>query len=68
MNDLEAYAFASTLRNLRARKGNIDPRRSYLRQGAVMLSEEGVAWVQKRLEAAFRLYGKTTSEEFQDIP
>jgi hypothetical protein len=58
MSALNADAFSATQRNVLAGVGNTDPRRAYRQQAAVELSPQGAAWLNKRLERAFALYGR----------
>ena len=62
METLGAESFASTQRNARRGEGNADPRRAYLRQPAVELSREGLAWLSERLDAAFETHGKVPAD------
>ena len=50
--------YGSTARNAAAGKGNTDPRMAIRQQPAVELSEEGAAWLRRRLEACFEAHGK----------
>jgi hypothetical protein len=61
MGTLGSDAFAPTQRNALAGNGNTDPRKSYMRKAAVMLTPQSMGWVEKRLEEAFRKHGKITA-------
>lgn len=63
MSALGANAFAPTQRNARQRVGNTDPRRAYLRQAGVELSNDGYAWLNERLEAAFQVHGNIPADD-----
>ncbi len=67
MDELGADAFASTQRNARRGKGNTNPRHAYLRQAAVELSAEGLAWLLDRLQAAFDAHGKVPQDELDAL-
>lgn len=58
METLKADAFAATQRNTAKGAGNTNPRSAYSQQAAVKLSQDGQAWLNQRLESAFRLHGK----------
>jgi len=58
MDALGADSFVPTQRNAARHDGNIDPRRAYRQQAAVELSNEGLAWLSGRLQAAFDEHGK----------
>lgn len=62
MTQLEADSFATTQANARAGKGNVDPRKAYMRQAAVRLSSEGLALVNELLDAQFQSFGKLANE------
>ena len=67
MSALEARAFASTLRNALAKKGNTDPRRAYRQQPAVELTPEAAAWITRRLERAFKQCGVVSSSVLAEV-
>ena len=67
MDVLGANAFASTQRNGLAGEGNTDPRKAYLQQAAVKLSDEGCNWLDERLNAALSLHGKVSEKELRAI-
>ena len=58
MDALGSNSFASTKRNAAKREGNTDPHRAFRQQPSVELSPEGTAWLNRRLESAFDLYGR----------
>ena len=73
MDTLGADSFAPTQRNLASGKGNTDPRRAYMQQAAVKLSDEGLSWLSERLQVAFDTHGKVPLEtldnlDWPDIP
>lgn len=57
-HQLGSDAFATTQRNEKRGYGNTDPNRAYLRQPAVELSPEGIAWVEDHLNEQFTRQGK----------
>ena len=57
MNELQEQAFATTQANAARGIGNINPRRTYMRQAAVRLSPQGVEWLNKKLDAAIARHG-----------
>ena len=67
MDALGANSFAATQRNAARGKGNTDPRRAYRQQAAVELSHEGFAWLNKRLDTAFREYGKVPDSDLANL-
>ena len=67
MDELGPLSFKSTKRNAARGEGNVDPRRAYMRQPAVALSEEGHAWVDERLEAVFATYGKIPQNQLAEL-
>jgi hypothetical protein len=67
MDELEADAFASTLRNMLLGKGNTNPRRAFQQKPAVKLSPVGSAWMKDKLEAAFARHGILESSSLQEL-
>ncbi|NUO83902.1 hypothetical protein HUU05_27815 [candidate division KSB1 bacterium] len=65
MDALKFDSFATTQRNAASRKGNTDPRKAYIRQPAVELSPQGMAWLNERLEATFAQHGKLAPSELE---
>lgn len=57
MEALGSMSFASTKRNANLGTGNTDPRRAYLQQAAVELSEEGLAWLSQKLQMSIDMHG-----------
>ena len=57
MDALQSDSFESTQRNAARGEGNINPRRAYIRSPYVRLSTSGFAWLNERLEAAFKTHG-----------
>lgn len=73
-NALGANSFRSTQENAawnsanpRSRRKNIDPTRAYRQQPAVQLSPQGTAWINERLERAFRRFGELTASNLTDL-
>lgn len=58
MSELGPNSFATTQRNLQGGTGNINPRKAYMRQPAVEVTSEGMAWLNSRLERSFAANGK----------
>ena len=58
MDTLGSSSFVSTKRNAGLGKGNTNPRRAFMMQSAVQLSEEGFEWLNLRLQEAFDIYGR----------
>ncbi len=67
METLGADSFASTQRNAADGKGNTNPRRAIGSQPHVKLSTEGVAWLSKRLQAAFDAHGKVSQTSLDEL-
>lgn len=67
MDALGVEAFESTLRNWNAGRGNTDPRRSIGPQPAVLLSEQGSAWVNAQLEERFQSDGKLSPADLAEV-
>ena len=67
MDSLKSDSFASTQRNASLGKGNVNPRRAYLQQPAVALSDKGLSWLNGRLEAAFETYGKIPRDSLDTL-
>ena len=67
MDELGAHSFASTQRNLRRGEGNLNPRKSIMRQPGARLSPEGFSWLSERLDAAFSRHGKIGDEILRDL-
>jgi hypothetical protein len=57
-NALGADSFAATQENARVGRGNLDPRRAYLRKPGMRLTDQSGDWVDERLEELFRLHGE----------
>ncbi len=63
MDALGSDAFRSTQRNARAGNGrNTNPRKAYMQQPAVLLTDEAAAWLTTRLEASFTLHGRIPAD------
>jgi hypothetical protein len=57
METLGPDSFSATQRNAAAGAGNTNPRRAFQQAAAVELSQEGLAWLRGRLQAAFDAHG-----------
>ena len=67
MDELGANSFGSTQENLRARRGNTDPRRAYMRQPHVRLTDEGYSWLSARFERTLSVKGRVPVSELEDL-
>ena len=67
MSELGSRAFESTKQNECSKTGNMNPRLAYLQQADVRLSVEGLQWVEKKLEVAFRRNGKIPASELEQL-
>ncbi len=67
MNALGPNSFAPTQRNAKRGEGNTDPRRAYMQQAAVELSNEGREWLAERLQSAFDLFGKVPQDDLDQL-
>src|SRR5664280_630783 len=67
MDALGSDSFASTQDNARQGFGNTNPRRAYLQQGAVHLTDQAVQWLTTELERAFAEHGKVSSSELAEL-
>jgi hypothetical protein len=67
LDALKANASAPTQRNVLKGAGNIDPRRAYMQQAALELSPQGCAWLNDRLQGAFRQHGKLPSADLERL-
>jgi hypothetical protein len=63
IRSLGANGFASTKQRLAGGEADVNPRRAYGQQAAVRLSDEGISWLNSRLELAFRNCGKIPPED-----
>ena len=63
MATLAENSFAATQRNAAAGQGNRNPRKAYLRQPAVELAPEGVAWLNEQFEAALCHHGRASEQD-----
>jgi PLD-like domain len=57
MSELGSDSFISTQRNERRGVGNTDPRRAYMQQASVELSDIGRQWLAEQLQSKFDLHG-----------
>ncbi|MCB9838235.1 MAG: phospholipase D family protein [Phycisphaeraceae bacterium] len=60
MDEFGSDAFASTQRNAQRGHGNTSPRRAYLQQAAVKLSQKGMASLLRKFEVATAHFGTLT--------
>lgn len=67
MTELGVTSFATTKARASNGEQGIIPSQAYGQQPAVRLSEEGLRWLNERLEEALRLYGQQTPEELQTL-
>jgi hypothetical protein len=67
METLGQNSFASTQRNAKRGKGNVDPRRAYRQQAAVELSPQGLMWMNERFERAYTRYGKLPNQSLAQL-
>lgn len=67
MTALGSEAFMPTQRNAAKGDGNTDPRRAYMQQAAVELTPQANAWLNERLEAAYRRYGKLAPSQMGQL-
>jgi len=67
MADLASNSFVPTQRNATRGKGNLNPRRAYLQQAAVELSNEGREWLSERLQVAFQQHGKIPQDTLDEL-
>ena len=58
MEALGHDAFMPTQRNALEGKGNVNPRKSYMRKAAIMLTPRSLKWIEKRLGEAFQKHGR----------
>jgi hypothetical protein len=66
MDELGAYAFASTKQHLLADDGgNTNPRKALMQQPAVHLSSEGFAWLSSRFEHALLAHGRVPAADLE---
>lgn len=64
---LGSNSFASTQYNAARGSGNTNPRRAYGQQAAVKLSSQAIAWLGRRLQAAFDAHGKIPQDTLDQI-
>jgi hypothetical protein len=63
MDELGAAAFATTERNAFSGEGNTNPRRAYIRQPHVELSQHGIEWLSTEMERSFARHGTIPAAE-----
>ena len=67
MGALGSDSFAPTQRNAARGTGNTYPRRAYRQQAAVELSSQAIAWLGRRLQAAFDAHGKVPQDTLDEL-
>ncbi len=67
MGALGADSFASTQRNAARGHGNTDPRRAFMQQPAVKLSNEAFQWLNERLGQAFDDHGRVPRHDLEQL-
>ena len=67
MDTLGAESFMSTQRNAARGDGNRNPRRAYMRQPSVELSNEGFTWLNNRLQNALDHHGTVPRDQLQTL-
>ena len=67
MDALGSDSFASTQRNAACGTGNTNPRRAIMRKAAVELSSQAIAWLGRRLQAAFDAHGKVPQDTLDQL-
>lgn len=67
MDELKADSFASTQENTARGEGNTAPRHAYLLQPQIRLSTDGLAWLNKQLQAAFDAHGVISHRELDKL-
>lgn len=64
MDALGSDSFTSTQHNARTRNGrNTNPRKAFMQQPAVRLSDDAAGWLTNRLELAFDLHGRIPDDD-----
>lgn len=67
MDALGSDSFASTQRHATCGTGNTNPRRAIMRKAAVELSSQAIAWLDRRLQAAFDAHGRVPQDTLDQI-
>ncbi len=67
METLGSDSFVSTQENARQKLGNTNPRRAYLQQGAVRLTDQSFKWLTTKLEQGFAEHGKLSPSELAKL-
>lgn len=67
MDALGSDSFASTQRNAACGTRNTNPRSAIMRKAAVELSPQAIAWLGRRLQAAFDAHGKIPQDMLNQI-
>ncbi len=67
MDTFKARSFKATKQNFAKGTGNINPRKAYMQQAAVELSDEGFVWLNEQLETSFERHGKLGSAELAKL-
>lgn len=64
MEALGSDAFTSTQHNARTENGgNVNPRKAYMQQAAVRLTDEAATWLTRRLQTAFARHGRIPADD-----
>ena len=67
MDTLGSDSFAPTQRNAARGQGNRNPRRAFMQQEAVKLSNEGLEWLNARLQAAFDAHAQVPHHVLREL-
>ena len=67
MDTLGSDSFAPTQRNAARGQGNTNPRRAFMQQPAVELSNEGFEWLNARLQTAFDVHGQIPRHVLREL-
>lgn len=67
MDTLRSDSFAPTQRNAARGQGNTNPRRAFMQQPAVELSNEGFEWLNARLQTAFDVHGQVPHHVLREL-
>lgn len=67
MNSLQSDAFMATQRNAVAGQGNRDPRKAYMQQPAVELTQLGMSWLNERLQLAYESHGRVPPSALEQL-
>ena len=67
MDTLRSDSFMSTQRNAACDSGNRNPRKAYMQQPSVELSNEGYTWLNDRLQSAFDHHGTVPRDRLDKL-